>query len=192
MAEQLHLPLPGLQQRLWDCSRRALDGDVPGALRMLDEVEQLEWPWWGREAMLATVRLTLLLRAGSFEEAEPLLDLAARVNPRMAADAAALVTHGRGATAVLETVPEPGDWAWLSSGCIRAQAALALGDRAAIDSAYRSLLPGSGMIASTGSFDAGPVDAYLADLASALGRRGDEQRHRALLADLSAREGLAR
>ena len=46
------------------------------------------------------------------------------------------------------------------------------------------------MIASTGSFDAGPVDGYLADLAAALGRAEDEQRHRARLADLTAREGL--
>ena len=53
-----------MQQRLWDCSRRALDGDVAAALRMLDDVEELDWPWWGRDAMLATVRLTLLLRAG--------------------------------------------------------------------------------------------------------------------------------
>ena len=28
MAEQLRLPLPAMQQRLWDCSRRALDGEV--------------------------------------------------------------------------------------------------------------------------------------------------------------------
>ena len=47
------------------------------------------------------------------------------------------------------------------------------------------------MIASTGSFDAGPVDGYLADLAAALGRSEDEQRHRELLAHLLAREGLA-
>ena len=48
------------------------------------------------------------------------------------------------------------------------------------------------MIAATGSFDAGPVDGYLANLAAALGRPEDERRHRDLLAELSAREGLAR
>ena len=64
MAAELRLPLPAMQQRLWDCSRRALDGDVPAALRMVDELEQLDWPWWGRDAMLGTTRLTLLLRAG--------------------------------------------------------------------------------------------------------------------------------
>ena len=44
------------------------------------------------------------------------------------------------------------------------------------------------MIAATGSFDAGPVDGYLADLAGALGRTVDEQHHRELLARLSARD----
>lgn len=67
---------------------------------------------------------------------------------------------------------------------------LAVGDRAAMHATYELLLPSSGMIASTGSFDAGPVDSYLADLAGALGRTHDEQRHRELLACLSAREGL--
>jgi hypothetical protein len=193
LGDQLRLPLPAMQQRLWDCSRRALGGDVTGALLMLDEVEELDWPWWSREAMLATVRLTLLLRSGSFEEAAPLLDLAARVNPRMAADARTLVLSRNGSESGTASEAEPGprDWAWLSSGCIHAQAALALGDRDEIALTYKMLLPGSGMIASTGSFDAGPVDGYLADLAAALGRTEDERRHRARLADLSVREGLA-
>ena len=193
LASRLRLPLPALQQRLWDCSRRALDGDIAASLRMLDDVERLEWPWWGRDAMLATVRLALLLRAGDFEQAAPLLEQAARVSPRLAEDAAALVAvaTGRGAvTATGDEDPVPRDWTWLSGGCIHAQAAAALGDRDDIASAYESLLPGSGMIASTGSFDAGPVDGYLADLAAALGRSDDERRHRALLAGLCAREGL--
>jgi DNA-binding SARP family transcriptional activator len=193
MSEQLRLPLPAMQQRLWDCSRRALDGDLRDAQRMLDAVEELDWPWWGREAMFATVRLTLLLRAGAFDQAAPLLDLAAQVNPQMAADAAVLVAHANATQPPTMPVlgPGPRDWAWLSSGCVRAQAAIALGDLAAMESAYQWLLPGSGMIASTGSFDAGPVDAYLADLAAAMRRHQDAQGHRARLAGLLAREGLA-
>ncbi len=195
LADQLRLPLPAMQQGLWDCSRRALDGDITAALRMLDAVEELDWPWWDREAMLATVRLTLLLRAGWFAEAAPLLDLAAQVHPRIAGDAAvAVASHlqpGAGATTSLVEDARH-DWTWLSGGCIHAQAALALGQAEAIRSTYEFLLPGSGMIAATGSFDAGPVDGYLADLAAALGRPEDERRHRELLAELSAREGLAR
>ena len=73
---------------------------------------------------------------------------------------------------------------------MRAQAALALTDRDGIRATYDHLLAGSGMIASTGSFDAGPVDGYLADLAEALGRTDDARHHRALLEELSRREGL--
>jgi DNA-binding SARP family transcriptional activator len=191
LAAQLRLPLPALQQRLWDCSRRALGGDVTGALRMVDELEELEWPWWAREAMLATTRLTLLLRAGTFAEAAPLLDLAAQANPRIAADARTLVSVATGAgTPVAVDTSARQDWAWLSGGCIHAQAVLAVGDSDTIASTYELLLPASGMIAATGSFDAGPVDGYLADLARALGRPDDERRHRELLARLSTREGL--
>jgi hypothetical protein len=192
MAAELRLPLPALQQRLWDCSRRALDDDIPAALRMVDELEKLDWPWWGREAMLATTRLTLLLRGGSFVGAEPLLDLAARVSPGIAADARTLVSveTGAGGAPVASETSARQDWAWLSGGCIHAQAVLAVGDREAIESTYEMLLPASGMIAATGSFDAGPVDGYLADLARALGRPEQERRHRELLAHLSAREGL--
>jgi hypothetical protein len=142
--------------------------------------------------MLATTRLMLLMRAGTLSEAEPLLEQAARVSPRIAADARTLVSVSTGA-ADRPAVPETSarqDWAWLSGGCVHAQAVLAVGDRAAIASTYELLLPASGMIAATGSFDAGPVDGYLADLAGALGRLDDERGHRELLARLSAREGL--
>jgi hypothetical protein len=192
LAAELRLPLPALQQRLWDCSRRALDGDAPGALRMVDELADLDWPWWGRDAMLATTRLTLLLRAGAVTEVEPLLAQAALVHPGIAADARTLLAVRTGA--VLDQsaspTPLPQDWAWLSGGCIHAQAVIAVGDQDAIRATYDFLLPASGMIASTGSFDAGPVDGYLAELAAALGRTDDERTHRELLASLSMREGL--
>jgi hypothetical protein len=189
MAAELRLPLPALQQRLWDCSRRALDGDVPAALRMVDELDELDWPWWGREAMLATTRLTLLLRAGAFSQVTPLLEPAALVHPGIAGDARTIAESQRGGGLAVGGGADR-DWTWLSGGCIHAQAALAVGDQDAIRSTYESLLLGSGMIAATGSFDAGPVDGYLADLAGALGRTVDEQHHRELLARLSAREGL--
>ncbi len=190
MAAELRLPLPALQQRLWDCSRRALDGDVPAALRALDELDELDWPWWGREAMLATTRLTLLLHAGAFSDVGPLLEAADLVHPGIAADAATLASLGMGSTLAAPRATAQRDWTWMAAGCIHAQAALAVGDQDAIRSTYELLLPASGMIAATGSFHAGPVDRYLADLAATLGRPDDERRHRELLADLSAREGL--
>jgi hypothetical protein len=113
------------------------------------------------------------------------------VHPRIAADAQTLVSVHGGTTVRPPPEATPAqDWAWLSGGCIHAQAVLAVGDRTAIQAAYERLLPASGMIAATGSFDAGPVDSYLTDLAAALGRTDDARRHRELLARLSAREGL--
>jgi hypothetical protein len=193
LATELRLPLPTLQQRLGDCSRRALEGDVRGALGKVDELADLDWPWWGRDAMLATTRLTLLLRADAVTEVEPLLTQAALVHPGIAADACTLLAVRTGAVLKpsASPTPLPQDWAWLSSGCIHAQAVIAVGDQDAIRATYDFLLPASGMIASTGSFDAGPVDGYLADLAAALGRTDDERTHRELLASLSTREGLA-
>ncbi len=190
LADQLRLPLPAMQQRLWECSRRALAGDAEAALRLLDEAADEDWPWWGREAMFAAVRLTLHLRSGAFTGAAALIDLAAQVRPRMAADAKAVVSSRDGGGSEMSVDLPARDWAWLSNGCIHAQAALALGDHDAMGATYDLLLPGSGMIASTGSFDAGPVDGYLADLAAALGRSEDERRHRDLLTRLSTREGL--
>ena len=192
MADELRLPLPALQQRLWDCSRRALSGDVPAALHMVDDLQQRDWPWWAREAMLATTRLTLLLRAGLYSEAEQLIELASTVRPHIAADARTLASIHNGATAVATAAETTlaRDWAWLSGTCIHAQAVLAVGDPTTMQATYELLLPASGMIASTGSFDAGPVDSYLAALAAALGRTDDERHHREQLARLSAREGL--
>ena len=159
---------------------------------MVDEVENLDWPWWGREAMLATVRLTLLLRERSWAEAEPLLELAALVHPQIAADARTLVSVQLGTESGIAPTDTavPQDWAWLCGGCIHAQAVLAKGDRDAIQAAYDGLLPASGMIAATGSFDAGPVDGYLAELATAVGLSEAAERHREQLARMSAREGL--
>ena len=162
-----------------------------GRLRMLDEVEELDWPWWGREAMLATVRMTLLAALGCL--------------------------RGRGAAPGARRNGEPSDGcrrrALVSSHDLGHQpfspgapvARTGHGWRAAASTPRRRLrwvirttsprrtsaAPGLRMIASTGSFDAGPVDGYLADLAAALGRVGDERRHRDLLAHLMAREGLA-
>ena len=193
LVEELRLPLPGLQQRLWDCSRRALDGDVAAALRLLDGVEGDEWPWWGREAMLATVRLMLLLRGGDLSSGVPLLELAGAVHPVLAASASIVVDTATGARPEARSLPglPARDWTWLVDGCVRAQAALALADADVLRSSYDQLVAGSGMIASTGSFDAGPVDQYLADLAAALGRADDAARHRGRLASLMRREGLA-
>lgn len=121
-----------------------------------------------------------------------MLEPAGLVHPGIAADARTLASSSRRVDLAVRGKAASQDWAWLAGGCIHAQAALAVGDRHDIRSTYELLLPASGMIAATGSFDAGPVDLYLGDLAAALGRTVDERRHRELLARLSVREGLLR
>jgi DNA-binding SARP family transcriptional activator len=179
LASDLKLPLPQLQQQLWDSSRRLLDGDLPGALGLLADVADLDWPWWGRHAMLATVQLTLLLRAGAPADAADLLDAAAWVHPQLAADAAVLCHVAKGIPAELPPAAErPRDWMWRAAACIRAQAAVAVGDTTAQLASYHELLPEAGLLALVGSIDAGPVDAHLVSLAVALGRPDEAELHR--------------
>jgi hypothetical protein len=63
--------------------------------------------------------------------------------------------------------------------CLGARAAIAAGDRAAMERAYERLLPAAGELAGAGSglLTLGPVAAHLAGLAAALGRPGDAAAH---------------
>ena len=167
LAEDLQLPLAQLQQRFWDSSRRALDGDHDGALAALAETEQLRWDWWGRAAMVAIVRVTLLLRAGRVDELEPLLDAAALVHPGIARDARAIMLAHRGdldaaRSAFFETtMAAPQDWTWVAATCIHAQAAAACDLPRDLADVHSQLRPFAGRIAASGSIDAGRVDDYL-------------------------------
>jgi hypothetical protein len=173
LASELSLLLPSLQQRLWDSSRHALDGDFETAFHLLNEVEQMPWQWWARDAMLATVRLTLLLRAGRSWDVAPLLPAAALVHPRLAVDAEVLMRaeagDRQGAVRMFESMPIdlPRDWTWLAAACVQAAAAAACGSREAIDDSHARLEPWAGRIAASGSIDAGPVDWYLDRLRAA-------------------------
>ena len=62
---------------------------------MVDEPEKLDWPWWGREAMLATTLLTLLLRAGAFCDVGPLPEPADFARPVIADDARTFASSGK-------------------------------------------------------------------------------------------------
>ena len=152
LASELSLLLPSLQQRLWDSSRHALDGDFETAFHLLDEVEQMPWQWWARDAMLATVRLTLLLRAGRPWDVAALLPAAALVHPRLAVDAEVLMRaeagDRQGAVRMFESMPTdlPRDWTWLAAACVQAAAAAACGSRKAIDDSYARLEPSAGRL----------------------------------------------
>ncbi|GAB3151731.1 AfsR/SARP family transcriptional regulator [Microbispora hainanensis] len=78
-----------------------------------------------------------------------------------------------GAAAALRALPEPPhDLLTEALWCLAARAALALGDRTAMERAHAALLPAAGELAGAGSgmLTLGPVAAHLDDLSAALRR----------------------
>ena len=191
MANELRLPLPPCNSDSGTAHAAPSTATFRGTA-MVDEAEKPRLALVGSRGDAGHRSTDPAATRSLYSEAEPLLELAAMVHPHIAADARTLASIHNGATAVATAAETTlaRDWAWLSGTCIHAQAVLAVGGPTTMQTAYELLLPASGMIASTGSFDAGPVDSYLAALADALGRTDDERHHREQLARLSAREGL--
>jgi hypothetical protein len=82
------------------------------------------------------------------------------------------------------------DWMWSFAACLRAAAAAACGDETSRQAAYADLIPYTGLIATTGTTDAGPVDYYLALLAHALGDTTATTHHLEILESRSRQAGL--
>ncbi|MGX1806466.1 BTAD domain-containing putative transcriptional regulator [Nocardia sp. NPDC055321] len=104
---------------------------------------------------------------------------------------AALLDAGdadRARTVFDAAAPVKRDHYWSVMASFRARAALGLGDSAAIAECYRDMLPRAGTMAGldTGSVVYGPVDAMLAELATALGDRAAAASHRTRAADVAA------
>ncbi|MEU0544613.1 hypothetical protein ABZ319_32540 [Nocardia sp. NPDC005978] len=104
---------------------------------------------------------------------------------------AALLDAGdtdRARTVFDAAAPVKRDHYWSVMASFRARAALGLGDSAAIAECYRDMLPRAGTMAGldTGSVVYGPVDAMLAELATALGDGSAAASHRARAAEVAA------
>ncbi|MGV9415743.1 BTAD domain-containing putative transcriptional regulator [Nocardia sp. NPDC003693] len=104
---------------------------------------------------------------------------------------AALLDAGdadRARTVFDAAAPVKRDHYWSVMASFRARAALGLGDGAAIAECYRDMLPRAGTMAGldTGSVVYGPVDAMLAELATALGDSSAAASHRTRAADVAA------
>jgi hypothetical protein len=100
----------------------------------------------------------------------------------------ALLSQGRRgqAAAALREVPDPPrDLLMEALWCLTGRAAVALGDRAAVERVHAELLPAEGELAGAGSgvLTLGPVARHLADLAAALGRTRQAAEHRAKASD---------
>jgi hypothetical protein len=142
-------------------------------------------------------RLALSCHRGAMAAAGPLIEAMQGVHPTLDHDARTLqlcaqdrVAEARALNAGLRAHP-PLDWSWLSATCLRAAAVAALGRPHECRSLYTTLLPYSGRISALSAvICAGPVDWYLALLASAAGRQEAADGHLATLERLATENGM--
>jgi DNA-binding SARP family transcriptional activator len=197
LLRRLPAPLPALQHRCWVFNRHLLDGRFDAAEAILDDVAAAALPWWRFDPLLAATRLGLLWQTGRIAEAAPLLPAVRSVHPAIAGDAEVLMLVAQSspdeATDLVRRSPRAAisrDWMWSFAACLRAAAVAACGDDQARATAYADLAPYRGLIATTGTTDAGPVDYYLALLTHARGDEDSTAQHLNLLETRSRNAGL--
>ncbi|MBB2913312.1 DNA-binding SARP family transcriptional activator [Streptosporangium becharense] len=197
--ERLPLPWPYFQHTMWRAGRLALAGRFDDAEALYGEAEQRAGGigMWYAGAVVATGRILLHYQRGSMADTGPLIDSITGIHRTMDHDARILQLCAQGRTAEAWKLAESGwpspprDWSWLTMTCLQGAAQAALGDVPACQVSYSALLPHSGKI-SVGSAIApiGPVDWFLALLASALGDHGTATRHLVALVRQTSRTGL--
>ncbi|MEV6034706.1 BTAD domain-containing putative transcriptional regulator [Nonomuraea sp. NPDC052116] len=192
---ELHpLPWPRFQHTLWHANRLTLDGRFDEADRLYDDADDQarRLNLWHARQTVATGRFALSYHCGAIADAAPLIAAVRGVHPTLHHDATTLnlcaqghLDHARRLNGGPRQAP-PRDWSWLSATCLRAAAVAALGRTHECRSAYTALLPYSGRISALSAvLCLGPVDWYLALLASATGH------HDAATAHLTALEQQA-
>lgn len=199
LLERLPLPWPRFQHTLWRANRVALDGrfDAADALYADADAQAAGLGVWHAAQAVNMGRLALRYHRGAMAAAGPLIEAMQGVHPTLDHDARTLqlcardrVAEARALNAGLRAHP-PLDWSWLSATCLRAAAVAALGRPHECRSLYTTLLPYSGRISALSAvICAGPVDWYLALLASAAGRQEAADGHLATLERLAAENGL--
>ncbi|WP_239109439.1 hypothetical protein, partial [Microbispora siamensis] len=148
-------------------------------------------------AVVATGRLLLSYCAGRMEGAGPLIGAIQCVNPSLAHAARVLHLSVLGRRMEARVLAAEGwrapacDWSPLSTTCLQGAAQAAVGDAPACRDTYSALLPYSGRILTgLGRAMAGPVDWYLALLASAMGDHLRAAEHLSALEQTAERTGL--
>jgi hypothetical protein len=183
--------LPAFQIKLWEASRTALTGDLEHANALLDDLEQQAVPWWSLTPLIAISRLGYLLLEDRLADAGPLLPTIASVHPAIAHDVGLVVRSGGPATDQLNPWPPlPRNWLWSTAITVRASAALHVGGEDHRRTAYTALLPYTGLIATNGTSDGGPVDYWLGRLAAGLDEPAAARQHAATLDRLATAAGL--
>ncbi|MFF4621196.1 hypothetical protein [Nonomuraea jabiensis] len=197
---ELHpLPWPRFQHTLWQANRLALDGRFDEADRLYDDADDQarHLDLWHARQTVATGRVALSYHRGAIADAAPLIAAISGVHPTLHHDATTLhlcahghLDHARRLNGGPRPAP-PRDWSWLPATCLRAAAVAALGRTHECRTAYAALLPYSGRISAlSAALCLGPVDWYLALLATAAGHHDAATTHLATLEQQADAAGL--
>ncbi|XVQ82990.1 BTAD domain-containing putative transcriptional regulator [Microbispora siamensis] len=196
---RMPLPWPRFQHTVWRAGRLAVSGRFDDAeVAYADAERQAEHiGMWYAGSMVTLSRVLLHYQRGTIADAGPLVDALAGVHPSMDQLLQVLVLCAQDRLEEARKLAAEGwlapplDWAWLTVTCLQGAAQAAVRDIAACENTYAVLAPYSGRI-SVGAAIAflGPVDWYLALLASAMGDQAAAVRHLLKLAQLAGRAGL--
>ncbi|MEU6412619.1 BTAD domain-containing putative transcriptional regulator [Microbispora sp. NPDC046933] len=199
MLARMPLPWPRFQHTMWRAGRLTLRGRYDDAESLYADLERQaeRIGMWYAGSVVSLGRILLAYGRGTMSEAEPLIDSVAGTNPCADQALRVLLRHGQGRGEEAREAaadgwrPAPRDWSWLTFTCLQGAAQAAVGDVRACAATYSALLPYEGRI-SVGAAIAflGPVDWFLAMLASAMGDDDAAARHHARLARLAGRAGL--
>ncbi|WP_067176586.1 BTAD domain-containing putative transcriptional regulator [Microtetraspora niveoalba] len=186
LLDRLPLPWPRFQHILWRSNRLALDGRFREAETLRGEAERQaeRLDVYHARALVAMGRIVMRMQQETMADAGPLIDTITGIHPTLDHDARVLhlYAQGRGdeARALVRNgwpMP-PHDWSWLSATCLQAAAKAAIGHVDDCRAGYTTLLPYSGRISAVSAVMCmGPVDWYLALLASAGGEHHTAVRH---------------
>ncbi|MBB2913806.1 DNA-binding SARP family transcriptional activator [Streptosporangium becharense] len=197
--ERAPLPWPRFQHTVWRANRLVLDGRFDDAETLYHEADRQaeRLGVWHARQVADVARFAAWYHQGRLAESEPLVDAIAGSHPSLMRNTRILQLCAQGRVdEAWETVgdswsPPPQDWAWPASLCLQGSAQATLGCEPGCRESYAVLLPYSGRIAAVpGNCSSGPVDWYLALLASAVGDHDAARRHLVLLERLAERNGL--
>ncbi|MBB2911739.1 DNA-binding SARP family transcriptional activator [Streptosporangium becharense] len=199
MLERLPLPWPRFQHTVWQANRLVLAGRFDDAEARYDEAERQaeRIGMWHAGAVVTAGRIFLRYHRGTLAGAGTLVNVIAGIHPSADRDLRVLLLCEQGRAGEARELVSDGwpprvrDWSWLTMTCLQGAAQAAVGDVTACRVTYAELLPYSGYISvSSAVATLGPVDWFLARLASATGHHDAAARHLATLARLADRNGL--
>ncbi|GAA2907071.1 BTAD domain-containing putative transcriptional regulator [Streptosporangium fragile] len=199
LLERLRLPWPRFQHTMWRANRLALAGRFDDAEILYGAAARQAERLGVRHAggIVATGRLMSRYQRGRIADAGPLIDLAAGIHPGLGHDARVLELCAQGRVSEARALagkgwpPPPADWSWLTMTCLQGAAQAAVGDMPSCRTTYERLLPYAGRISGGSAMAcAGPVDGFLALLASSMGNPESVSWHLASLKRLAPQNGF--